>query len=138
MPQRLFFPQCTSQPTFVLPICLSCPKLFSYSFEPEVPLSAITLQFFHFLLSRAQAHVLPSISPCSADSTLLLSAFLSEGAVMAREEHSFLFSYVSNMHFAMWVPLVQRKSVCYSLLSEGVTSNKQRGICYVFVANKGF
>lgn len=32
--------------------------------------------------------------------------------------------------------LVQRKSVHYSLLSKGVTNNKQLGICYVFVANK--
>lgn len=138
MPQHLFFPGCTFQPTFDLRSCLSSSELFSYSFKPEVPLSAITLQFFHFLLSSDQAHVLPSISPYSANFTLLLPAFLSEGAVMAHEEHSFLFSYVSDMHFAMWVPLVQRKSVCYSLLSEGVTSNKQRGICYVFVANKGF
>lgn len=121
MPQHFFFPRRTFQPTFDLPNCLSSSELFIYSFKPEVPLSAITLQFFHFLLSGAQAHVLPSISPYSANSTLLLPAFLSEGAVMAHEEHSFLFSYVSDMHFAMWVPLVQRKSVCYSLLSEGVT-----------------
>lgn len=135
MPQHFYFPRCTFHPTFDLSSCFFSSDSFCHSFKPEVPFPVIviTLQFFYFFLSRAQAHVLPSVSPSLQTPPCSCQHF----SVMAHEEHSFLSSSVLNMHFATWVPLVQGKSVCSSLLSEGVTSNKQRGICYVFAANKG-
>lgn len=88
--------------------------------------------------------MLSSVSTHPAASTPSLSAFLNEVAVTAHKERSLFFTYVPDTHFAItnlargwfWVPLVQKKSVSYSLLSKGVTNNKQRGICCVLAANK--